>query len=357
MQYAGSGPFRLESENPYAGATIRLWDPNVRPAEVQQWNGSTEYEFNGGNVLTVGYVGQRGTHLMVAMPYLQNLLVNGKVVQGPYLSGNPVLRSEISQISGTASVGNQSYNALQATLHKRFSMGFEYQVAFTYQRGISDSIGYYGQGGQAGAQSAYWQNLYNQSAERGPTYFNDTLVFTPSFVYELPFGRGRMVGKNWNKALDYVVGGWQLGGVYTAHTGFPLTIKGSGDPSGTGARSFRASVVGTPHDPHLIGPNVLYLDPTAYIQPSAGTFGNAGIGTDLGPGLNQLNVSLSKQFHITEKKYFVLRCDAYSLTNTPAFTSPAAAPVGSQTITSPQFGQIRYSQGERNLQVVAKFYF
>ena len=347
----------LNPKNPYAGATIRLWDPDVRPAEVQQWNGSAEYEFTGGNVLTVGYVGQHGTHLMVAMPYLQNLLVNGKVVQGPYLSGNPVLRSEISQISGTASIGNQSYNSLQSTLHKRFSKGFEYQVAFTYQRGISDSIGYYGQGGQAGSQSAYWQNLYNQSAERGPTYFNDTLVFTPSFVYELPFGRGRMVGKNWNKPLDYVVGGWQLGGVYTAHTGFPLTIKGSGDPSGTGARSFRASVVGTPHDPHLIGPNVLYLDPSAYVQPAAGTFGNAGIGTDLGPGLNQLSLSLSKQFHITEKKYFVLRCDAYGVTNTPAFTSPASAPVGSQTITSPQFGQIRYSQGERNLQVVGKFYF
>ena len=68
--------------------------------------------------------------------------------------------------------------------------------------------------------------------------------------------------------------------------------------------------------------------------------------------MNQLNASLSKQFHISEKKYFVLRGDAYSVTNTPAFASPA-----SQAITSPLFGQIRSSQGERNLQVVGKFYF
>ena len=82
--------------------------------------------------------------------------------QGPYLSGNPTLRSEISQISGTCSCANQEYNGLQATLRKRFSAGLEYQVAFTYSKGMSDSIGYYGQGGQAGSQSAYMQNLYNR---------------------------------------------------------------------------------------------------------------------------------------------------------------------------------------------------
>ena len=82
----------LNPKNPYVGATIRLWDPGVRPAESQQWNLSTEYQFAGDNVLTVGYVELlHSTHLMVAMPYLQNMLVNGAVVQGPYLSGNPTL--------------------------------------------------------------------------------------------------------------------------------------------------------------------------------------------------------------------------------------------------------------------------
>ena len=342
----------LNPRDPYSGATIRLWDPFVRPAEVQQWSGSAEYEFKGGNVLTANYVGQHGTHLMVAMPYLQNLLVNGSVVQGPYLSGNPALRSEVAQISGTASIANQSYNALQATLHRRFATGFEYQFAFTYSHGISDSIGYYGQGGQAGSQSAYWQNLYNQSSERGPTYFDDKFNFVPSFVYEMPFGKGKKWGSAWNKGVDAFLGGWRLGGIYTAHTGFPLTIKMSGDPSGTGARSFRANVIGTPNDPHQIGPGALYLDPSVYAQPSAHTFGNAGVGIVRGPGMSRLDLSLGKEFHITEKKYFELRGEAFNLTNTPIFLSPA-----SQTITSALFGQIRSSEGERNLQVVGKFYF
>jgi hypothetical protein len=280
------------------------------------------------------------------------MLVNGQVVQGPFLSGNPTLHGEIAQISGTASIANQSYNALQVTLHKRFSGGFEYQVAFTYSHGISDSIGYYGQGGQAGSQSAYWQNLYNQSSERGPTYFDDKFNFVPSFVYQLPFGRGRKFGSSFNRGVDALLGGWRLGGIYTAHTGFPLTIKMSGDPSGTGARSFRANVIGTPHDPHQIGPGALYLDPTPYSTPTAHTFGNAGVGIVRGPGMSRLDLSLGKEFHITEKKYFELRGEAFNLTNSPIFLSPA-----SQTITSTLFGQIRSSEGERNLQVVGKFYF
>jgi Carboxypeptidase regulatory-like domain/TonB dependent receptor/TonB-dependent Receptor Plug Domain len=343
------GLSKINPKDPFAGATIRLWDPNVRPAIVQQWNATAEYEFKGGNVLTVGYVGQHGTHLMVAMPYFQNQIVNGAVVQGPYLTA---IRGQIGQISGTCSCAKQKYNALQTTLRKRFSMGLEYQVAFTYSRGMSDSIGYYGQGGQAGSQSAYWQNLYNQQSEFGPTYFDEKFNFVPSFVYQLPFGHGRKMGSAWNRGVDAILGGWNVGGIYTAHTGFPLTIKLASDASGTGARSDRAQVVGTPHDPHVVGPGNSWLDLSAYATPALHTFGNAGVGVVRGPGMSRFDFSLSKDFHVTEHKMFQLRGEAFNLFNSPIFLSPA-----SQTITSTLFGQIRSSEGERNMQIVAKFYF
>jgi len=342
----------LNPNNPFSGATIRLWDPYVRPADVQQWNVSAEYQLPGSNVLTVGYVGQHGDHLMVAMPYKQNMLVNGAVVTGPFLAGNPTLRNQIAQISGTASLANQKYNALQVTVRKRFSMGLEYQVAFTYSHGMSDSIGYYGQGGQAGSQSAYWQYLFCQKCEWGPTYFDDKFNFVPSFVYQLPFGRGRKFGAGWNKGVDALLGGWQVGGIYTAHSGFPLTIKYNADSSGTGQRSFRVNVIGTPNDPHQYGPGNLFLDPSAYAAPAAHAYGNIGVGTARGPGMSRMDLSLAKQFHITERKYFELRGEAFNFTNTPIFLSPS-----SQTITSPLFGQIRSTEGERNMQVVGKFYF
>jgi len=346
------GLYGLNPKNPYAGATIRLWDPLDRPADVQQWNFSMDVQIPAQQVLTVGYVGQHGDHLMVAMPYLQNIVTNGVVTQGPYLSGNPALRSEISQISGTASIGKQGYQSLQATLRKRFTAGLEYQVAFTYSHGMSDSIGYYGQGGQAGSQSAYWQYLYCQACEMGPTYFDAKFMFVPSFTYHVPFGRGLHFGNNWNKPLDAVLGGWQLGGIWTAHTGYPLTIKYNADTSGTGQRSDRVNVVGTPSDPHLIGPGESYLGIGAYAAPAHGTYGNIGVGTDRGPGMSRFDLSLSKQFHLSERKYFELRGEAFNLFNTPIFLSPA-----SQTITSSLFGQIRSAEGQRNMQIVAKFYF
>src|SRR5258708_1213137 len=94
------------------------------------------------------------------------------------------------------------------------------------------------------------------------------------------------------------------------------------------------------------------LDPSAYAQPGAKTFGNAGIGIVRGPGMSCFDFSLSKQFHITESKAFEIRAEAFNLANSPIFASPA-----SQTITSSLFGQIRSSQGERNVELAAKFRF
>ena len=111
---------------------------------------------------------------MVAMPYFQNQLINGQVVQGPYLSGNPALRSEIGQISGTCSCAKQKYDALQSTLRRRFSMGLEYQVAFTYSRGMSDSIGYYGQGARP-APNPLTGRIYTTSSRS-----SDRLILTKS---------------------------------------------------------------------------------------------------------------------------------------------------------------------------------
>src|SRR5580704_1390077 len=128
---------------------------------------------------------------MVAMPYFHRRLLGvdsgGAPITGPspYLSGNPALQN-IAQISGTESNGNMSYNALQANLQKRFSQGLQANVAYTYSKCMSDSIGYFGAGGQAASQSAYWQDLYHRGAEWGPCYYDATHVLSSYAVYELP---------------------------------------------------------------------------------------------------------------------------------------------------------------------------
>jgi hypothetical protein len=343
----------VNPKDPYVGANIRLWDPNVRPAEVQQRNLTAEFELPASNVLSVGYVGQHGTHLVAAMPFFQKDLVTpGQTpLPSPYLAGNPTLVSEITQISGTQTGANQMYNAMQVSLHKRFGAGIEYQISYTWAHGMSDSIGYYGDSGQSGSQSAYMQNLYDRRSEWSPQLADVKHNFVASYFYELPFGKGKKFGANWSRPVDYAIGGWQMGGTFSAHTGFPLTIKAT-DRSGTLARSARANVIGAPNDSHIVGPGNHWLDQSAYTQPAAFTFGDAGPGVVRGPGAVIFNLSLSKRFPVTEHKWFELRGEAFNLANTPIFNSPV-----SQTIGTATFGEISTTTGERNIQIVAKFYF
>jgi hypothetical protein len=161
-----------------------------------------------------------------------------------------------------------------------------------------------------------------------------------------------MWGSSWNPVVDAVLGGWQLGGIFTAHTGFPLTMKSSTDTSGTLSRGARADVVKAPSDPHNVGPGTKWLDITAFAPPRAGTFGNVGVGTVRGPGMKRFDLSLGKKFPVKESKWFELRGEAFNLTNTPIFNSPA-----SQNVQNSLFGEINSAQGERSVQIVGRFVF
>lgn len=347
----GQGLTVLKAADPFKGVNIRLWDPFVRPANTQQWNFTLEEQLPANTVLSVGYVGQHGAHLVVPMPYFQRqLLPSGQTQPSPYLSGNPQL-AKIAQISGTESNGNQRYDSLQASLRRRMSAGLEYQLSYTWSHGMSDAIGYYGEGGQAASQSAYWQYLYSRKAEWGPTYFDVRHTVVYSFVYDLPFGKGKKFGSGWNPVVNRVLGDWQTGGILNLHTGFPLTIQAI-DRSGTVSRGPRADRIGDGNDgPEQVGPGTKWFNPGAFKQPVAGTLGNSGVGVVRGPGLKNFSLSVQKLFPVKENKRFELRGEFYNLTNTPIFGSPSRA------VQSATFGELTASQGERNIQLALKFYF
>jgi len=284
------------------------------------------------------------------MPYFQRqLLPDGTTRPSPYLSGNPQL-ANIAQISGTESNGNQRYDALQATVRKRFGAGLEYQVSYTWSKGMSDAIGYYGEGGQAASQSAYWQYLYDRRAEWGPTYFDAKHMFVGTYVYELPFGKGKHFGGGWSPAVNAILGGWQTGGILSLHTGFPLTVTDT-DRSGTISRGARADRVGNGEGPKQVGPGGTWLDRSAFRETRAGTLGNSGVGVVRGPGLSAFSLSAQKHFRISEAKRFELRGEFYNLTNSPIFSAP------NRSASSVTFGELTGAQGERNIQLGLKFYF
>jgi hypothetical protein len=347
-------PLLANPGDPFSGATLRVWDPNVRPAVSNQWNFTIQQELGSSTTLQAGYVGQRTTHLAVPMPYLQKqLLPNGTVTNSPYLAGNPTLQSEIGQISGTAANGDQSYNALQAVLQKRLSNGLEYSVAYTYSKCMTDSSGYYGSwGGQATPTSPYWQNLYDKKAEWGPCYYDAQHILTSYATYDIPVGRGRAFGKNMNKLVDAVAGGWQVNGILSLHTGFPLTISAS-DASGTNSRGSRANCIAPVHilgEQNSPSGGYQWFDPSAFGPAAPGTFGTCGVGTVRGPGLHTLDLSLAKFFSFTERQKLEFRAEAINLTNTPILNSPSAG-LGST------LGLLNSSQGARNVQFGLKYLF
>ncbi len=340
--------------DPYHNAVIRLWNPNVRPAVAEQWSLTLQQQFGNSTTLQAGYVGEKGTHLMVPMPYLQEQLISpGVVAPSPFMGGNPTLQSDIGQISGTESNGTQTYNALQVVLRKRLSEGLQYQVAYTYSKCMSNSSGYYGSwGGQVVPTSPYFQNLYDMAAEWGPCYYDVTHVLTAYAVYDLPIGRNKALGKNLGRIGNGIAGNWQLSGTWALHGGFPTTITAD-DVSGTNSRGSRADciapahVLGTQNSPQG---GYQWVDPNAYAVPSPGTFGSCGVSTLRGPGQDTVNLSLFKEFPITESKRLQFRAESQNVFNTPILGAPGNG-------LGPSLGLVNTSQGARTIQVAIKFYY
>ena len=170
----------------------------MQPAISDQWNLTVQHQFWGKTTVQLGYVGQRGTHLMVPFDYAQLVLEpNGTVGPSPFFANNTQLANTMSVYSsGTQSNGNMSYNGLQAVVQKQMSDGLQYQVAYTYSKCMTNNSGYYGSwGAQAAIASPYWQNTYDPKAEWAPCYYDSTHVLSSYAIYELPFGHGKKFGR------------------------------------------------------------------------------------------------------------------------------------------------------------------
>jgi hypothetical protein len=346
--------------DPFAGAILNIWAPDVRPAMTQQWNLAIQQQFWSATTLQVAYVGQRGTHLMVPVNMLQgNLQSDGSILPSPYLSGNPALLAEGVVAKGTFSIGDMSYNALQAVLQKRMGHGMEGQISYTYSHCLTNNIGYYGDGAQAAPQSPYWQNTFDPKAEWGSCYFDLTHNLTAFAIYELPLGRGRLLGRNLNPIVDAVVGGWNVSPIYSLHGGFPLTIYGN-DNTTTNSFGSRADCNGGPKyiKQFIPGVGLQWFSPEPYSNSAVLAFGTCRVGTIRGPGLNRLDIGLQKEFPVHDKMRFEFRAEFLNAFNHPTFDVPDTYCNGSPGGTcDPGMGVIGGSEGERNIQFALKFYF
>jgi hypothetical protein len=346
----------------FAGAQLRIWDPNVQPAISDQWNLTAQRQFWGDTTFQLGYVGQRGTHLMVPFDYAQRVLQsNGTTTPSPFFVNNPLLASTISvYASGTQSNGNMMYNALQAVLKKQVSNGLQYQVAYTYSKCMTNNSGYYGSwGAQADTASPYWQNTWNPKAEWSPCYYDSTNILSAFAIYDLPVGQGKAYGKDMNKIANAVVGGWTVSPIISIYSGFPLAPYGS-DNSGTNSRGARpdcnAIVPVQGRVPAGAGSGGGFQwfvnNNNAFKDAAAGTFGScpASLGWLRGPGYADLDLGLMKNFQMTERFKLQFRSDYLNAFNHVNLNAP-------NTGVGAGMGLIQSAQPPRNIQFALKLYY
>ena len=351
----------------YSGAFLRVWDPKVQPAIADQWNVTVQHQFSNTTTLQVGYVGQRGTHLMVPFDYAQRVLLpGGATAPSTYFAANPGLYSVLgggtptsdtpgAEVSGTKSNGTMRYNSMQAVFQKQASHGLQYQVAYTLSRCMSDSTGYYGAWNNALSASAYWQNVYDQKAEYAPCYYDATHVVSAYAIYDLPFGRKGMFGKNVNAVVNGVIGGWQVSPIVSFRTGWPLPPQGAQDQSGTYSRGIRPDCSGVPSISNTFIEGTgrqWFVNDGQITQPAAGTFGNCSpqLADLRSPHYSDVDLSLHKDFPITERFRLQFRTDFVNAFNHVQYNAPNMG-------IGPAMGQITSAQPPRNIQLALKLYY
>jgi hypothetical protein len=334
--------------NPYpaanAGAgslTLSAFDRHQPDARIQQWSFNVQREITRSMVLEVNYQGSAGTHLPLYYNINQPPPGPGTVAAKQALRPYP----NYGNINFLDPVGNSNFSGLLTKLQQRYSNGLSFLMSYTYGKSIDNTPGtpYNVVPSRSSAE-----NPKNLRLERGLSGFDIRSHFVFSPVYELPFGPGRKYVSG-NKYAGWIVGGWEVSGIFSTQTGRPFTVLLSVD---------NANVLGTVDRPNIIGPanngpkTVQQWIAVADFQTApAGTFGNAGRNNLIGPGLTNLDVALSRVFKVNERIAIQFRVESFNLANHPNFDQP------NQTFGVAGFGSIPSAEAPRQIQFGAKVKF
>ena len=221
-----------------------------------------------------------------------------------------------------SSGASSNYHALQVTFGKKLSKGMMIDGNYTWAKNIEEGLSH--------------QDSYNLRASRGLATIDIAHRFVISYLYELPFGKGRKFGSKTSSVVDAFIGGWQFNGITTFQSGTPLTITAN-NTAGLFNPLTRPNTNGK--DANLSGKVDerlnRYFDTSVYSQPAAFTFGNVGPTVNIrNDGIKNFDLSLFKQFRPLERMAVQFRVEALNAFNTPRFGSP------NTSVTSTTFGQI-----------------
>jgi hypothetical protein len=345
-----AGPFQA-SDRPNLADAFAVGRPaivppgiqeNFRTAYLTQWSFGVQREIIPNLALDIGYVGGQGHKNPVEWQINQALPGPGAVqARRPYPLFGTITGGFVS------SIGNSNFHSLQARVERRLAEGLSFLSSYTWSKSIDNADGV---STTSDAASAVAQNARDLRAERGLSDHDVAHRLVYSTVYDLPFGKGRRFAPP-NRAVQALIGGWQLTGALTLQTGRPFTVNSGRDESNTGSGSVtsdRPDAIGdwrisNPSPDRWFNPCTLTAtgarrncgpnDTPAWRIPPAGQFGNAGRNILRGPGLGNLDFGVSRNFSVTERIGLQFRTEFFNLTNHPAFFLPTGNASGTSFST------------------------
>jgi hypothetical protein len=346
---------------------VRAWDPNLRPQFTQQWNLTVEQQFSPTFSFSVGYVGQKATHLIVPREGNQPLPGTGPVsTWAPLQTRRPLyaVLPLVTTIATTDSPSTMDFHSLQATSRKRMGHGLEFVGSYTFGKTLTDNRGFYGGGTFITGEGAYWQDAYNRKSERGRAFFDARHNFSLGGTWDVPVGKDRAFGKNIHRAADLILGGWNTSFLMAAHSGFPVTVIGL-DSTNQAVRGnvrpnyYRALTYQNQSIDNWFGTGNTFCaagvddGKCAYGNAAAGQFGNASIATEHAPSYFGFDMSIGKRFKLAEKRSIDFRTEMFNIFNHPSFGPPG------RSLTTPSTFGLITSQTTlpRQIQFGLKLYF
>jgi hypothetical protein len=311
------------------------------PSDLSQgalysWNVAFQRELGWGLTGEVAYVGNMGNDVLNRFPMNAGMVLGagnaGRPLYGPY--------GKTAGVENLAWKGKTRYNGLQAKLDRRFRNGWLVTNSYTYSRAwdyANDNLG----PSTPAQPDLSW----------GYGNFDRTHVYVSSFVWSLPWYKNPDAG-----ALHYILGGWQVSGIFTYQSGQPLDIQMSNASLNTPDNTQRPNQTGDAKILNTMSPDKTYLqwfDTTVYAAPAANTFGTMtrNQGDLRGPRFTNLDFSLVKQFGLGGSRSAEIRMDVWNLPNTIHMSNPNVTFGGST------FGRITSAYNERQMRFSARFMF
>lgn len=283
------------------GANVLAVVPDNKVSNVQQFNVQFQQQLTNNTALSVGYVGTRGRNLIL----YYNL--NGVAYSADSAVPCPIAgRSLGNCYPGVGSVnvrddnGRSQYDSLQIQLERRFSKGWQYIAAYTLSK-TKDN----GQGAFDNTARGNYIEEYTTSRLDYPH------VFSFETVYELPYGRGRQYGSDIPRALDLLIGGWQINSIFRAQSGNPFDVRSDDN----------TRLVNLTGEPYAQDGSQFYLNRASFSRATTG-LGSLRRNSLRSPSTYQLNFGVLKNFNFTETAKLQFRAEAFNLLNNTVLGTP-----------------------------------